>query len=111
MKKYLNSYNITFCFLFVSYFLFSLIFVGIRHFVFISTNYLLIASYILIMISSYLFIQQIPKKRILHACFFACLYALLSFLIGNGISSIIHFVFKPLSFIVFSFLFQLIKKE
>ena len=111
MKKYLTSYLLTFCFLFGSYFLLSLLFVGLRTFTTISTSYLFIASYILIMISSYLFIQQIPKKRIVHACLFAFLYALFSFLIGNGIHSWIHFIFKPISFIVFSFIFQLLKKE
>ena len=111
MKKILTSYFILFSFLFGSYFLIALLFALIRSFISISSIYLIISSYILIMLAAFIFIHQNLKRALFHACFIALIYALISYLIGNGVQYWLHFTLKPICFVSCCFLFKLMKKE
>lgn len=106
MKNYLKIYLKTFSFIFISYFLISIILATIIHFIqmpnLIYNSIIHVFAYLIIIMSSIYFFKQINTKLLVHSCFFAMGYLLITLLINFNDINIIFLITRPLTFILTS---------
>lgn len=114
MKPYLKIYAKTFGFILCSFIVISIILATIISFMQVSNLmymiFVQVCSYLVIIASSVFFYKQIANKLLLHSCFFALLYLLLTLLITFNHMNIITLITRPLLFILTSVVLSYIGK-
>lgn len=114
MKKQIKNYIITFAIIYLSYFLFSLIFATLYHFFNIHPSFYniatLICSYTVVFVSSIVFYHLQNERILLHGLLFVLLFTMINMLFLRQNIELLPLLYKNLIFIGGLFFMRLIKK-